>query len=407
MSGIQSGEKIAFLSEEIGGWNGVGQGAISIVRALEASELPLSVVTPEIYDPTLKQQAERHVLDWTSPPVRVRLPERWDRSAARKTASWLKNGVLDRNREWRLSRIRPALTIVHSMGSQALWESVRPQLGGVPAIIVQESPHFFDNSTLKRNLEVALAALADYRFLIFVSARVRDKWLALDGLAGKTAFYLPNCCREDAVLAALQQDRAQVRERLGFTADGFHVVCVASVQARKGQDVLLDWMAPLTAAIPNLELHLVGSVVRGWGEQFREEVQASVWRERIHLYGRRDDPLDFIYAADALVLPSRSEAMPLVLLEAMALGTVIVASDVDGIPELIQDSEAGLLFSHDTPAVLVAALSAVAHDAELRKRLVASARESYWKNFSRAEHFKRYVAALETMLEMVGREGNL
>ncbi len=55
--------------------------------------------------------------------------------------------------------------------------------------------------------------------------------------------------------------------------------------------------------------------------------------------------MDLLHAADVLAFPSRAEAMPRTILEAMVMKKPIVASDVDGIPELIEDGKTGLLFA--------------------------------------------------------------
>lgn len=78
--------------------------------------------------------------------------------------------------------------------------------------------------------------------------------------------------------------------------------------------------------------------------------------------------------AEVLVMPSRSEGLPMALLEAMAYGMAAVATRVGGIPEVVDDGADGLLVPPEDPAALVAALGKLAADPELRRRLGTAAR---------------------------------
>src|SRR5206468_6418616 len=78
--------------------------------------------------------------------------------------------------------------------------------------------------------------------------------------------------------------------------------------------------------------------------------------------------------ADALVLPSFMEGLPIVLMEAMALGTAVIASRVAGIPELVQDGTSGLLFSPGDWTGLVGCMNRILEDSDLRQRLQENGR---------------------------------
>jgi glycosyltransferase involved in cell wall biosynthesis len=109
--------------------------------------------------------------------------------------------------------------------------------------------------------------------------------------------------------------------------------------------------------------------------------------------------MDLIRAADVLLLPSRAEAMPLVVLEAMAVGTPVVATDVDGIPEIIDHGRSGLLFSLDTPDSMVSLLSKLAFNSSVRDDLAQQASDRYWAEFSTT----RQVARLDSILNSIAR----
>jgi glycosyltransferase involved in cell wall biosynthesis len=78
--------------------------------------------------------------------------------------------------------------------------------------------------------------------------------------------------------------------------------------------------------------------------------------------GVREDIADVLAAADVVVLPSLSEGFPFVLLEALAMGCPVVASRVNGVPELIEDHKTGLLVPPRDPQALAAAIREILSD---------------------------------------------
>jgi colanic acid/amylovoran biosynthesis glycosyltransferase len=104
---------------------------------------------------------------------------------------------------------------------------------------------------------------------------------------------------------------------------------------------------------------------------------------RVHFSGRlgEQETLQEIARADILVLASFMEGLPIVLMEAMAMGTAVIASRVAGIPELVEDSQAGLLFTPSNWDELAACIGRLIDDEPLRLRLVRHGREVVGKGF--------------------------
>jgi glycosyltransferase involved in cell wall biosynthesis len=80
-------------------------------------------------------------------------------------------------------------------------------------------------------------------------------------------------------------------------------------------------------------------------------------------------------ASDILILPSYTEGLPLVLLEAMSQGLAVIASDVGGISEIVRDGETGLLFEAGNAVALADAITKLSADEQLRNILSENARE--------------------------------
>jgi glycosyltransferase involved in cell wall biosynthesis len=96
-------------------------------------------------------------------------------------------------------------------------------------------------------------------------------------------------------------------------------------------------------------------------------------RERVVFTGQSSEVWPFYSAADVFVLPSHSEGSPNVLLEAMAGGIPIVATEVGGVPEMVEQNQSALLVPANDPPALAAAIVRVLIDGELAQRLTTNA----------------------------------
>jgi len=136
-------------------------------------------------------------------------------------------------------------------------------------------------------------------------------------------------------------------------------VYVGSDIVRKGLDVLLRAVASLPA---DLDWHLtVVGATRGQCEQAFPDLRAQCSNPRILFAGKLEkEPLrQTLWHSHVFVLPSRAEALGVALLEALAAGLPVVATQVGGIPEIVSDPAAGILVSPDDPAALAAALARI------------------------------------------------
>jgi glycosyltransferase involved in cell wall biosynthesis len=107
----------------------------------------------------------------------------------------------------------------------------------------------------------------------------------------------------------------------------------------------------------------------------------------VKLLGRQPEEraLEEIGRSDMLVLASFMEGLPVVLMEAMAMGVPVIAPDVAGIPELVQHGESGLLFTAGDWDQLAERMSALGNDPALRARLALAARRRIEGQFDIAD----------------------
>ncbi len=141
----------------------------------------------------------------------------------------------------------------------------------------------------------------------------------------------------------------QAREKLGISGQEKVLLFVGNLLPVKGVDLLLTAFARVASQDPDLYLYLGGD--GPLRRTLAEQADRLGIRERVHFMGRRPyEEIPFwINSADAVVLSSRSEGLPSILLESMGCGKAMVATDVGGISEILRDGETGFLVEPENP----------------------------------------------------------
>lgn len=196
-------------------------------------------------------------------------------------------------------------------------------------------------------------ALCEADGVIAVSADLAARVVALGAAPERVATVL------DGVDRTLFHpgDRAAARQRLGLADDRRHLLYIGNLLPVKGVDVLLQACQAMDAKRQDWRLHLVGDGAER--ARLQAQAQSAGLADRVVFHGAQPHAAlpDWLRAADLFVLPSRSEGIPNVLLEASACGTPYVASRVGGIPE-IAALGAGVLVPPEQPQALAGAIDA-------------------------------------------------
>ncbi|HMI91437.1 MAG TPA: glycosyltransferase family 4 protein, partial [Polyangiales bacterium] len=175
------------------------------------------------------------------------------------------------------------------------------------------------------------------------------------------------------------------RERIGAAAHDLLIGFTGNLVPRKGVDVLIRAFARVQARRPDLQLLIAGRVPIGSPTDYREHYAAlarSLGVEaRVHFLGFVADVRPLVRALDVLVLPSLQEPFGRSIIEAMALGTPVIASRVGGIPEVLDDGVDGLLVPPADDLALGHALERLVSDAALRTALSARAEQEVRARF--------------------------
>ena len=183
-------------------------------------------------------------------------------------------------------------------------------------------------------------------------------------------------------LAGLPAGAAKPRRR---------VMTVANLRPEKSHETLIAAAAQLTADFPDVQFQIVGDGPRR--AELEALVRASGLERTVVFLGHREDVSDLLGAADVFVLPSKSEAFPNGVIEAMAAGLPVIASAVGGLLDLIEPDGTGVLVPAGDANALAAALRRLLSDPALAERLGTAAEAQVRQRYS----FERMVASFEEL----------
>jgi glycosyltransferase involved in cell wall biosynthesis len=171
--------------------------------------------------------------------------------------------------------------------------------------------------------------------------------------------------------------------------DAFAVLCVAGLRPEKRVDLFIKAVAAARREDASLRGYVAGE-----GPE-RERLERLAEGSGVTLLGVRRDVLELIRAADAVCLPSEAEALPMSILEAMALERPVVATDVGGTAEQVVDGETGHLVPAGDPDAIRHALLALAADPERARELGAAGRRRQRERFTGEAMVDGYLSAFE------------
>lgn len=163
-----------------------------------------------------------------------------------------------------------------------------------------------------------------------------------------------------------EHDRRALRRKHGLDPEAVIVVNIGSVCERKGQHIYIrgiDLLHRGPSVLPGAPVQwvMVGAREGLYMETLREDI-ALMGLHHVRIFPETPDIYDFYHLADVLVCTSFEESFPRVLLEAMVFGTRIVSTDVNGIPEMLRNSDEAYLVPAGDPFKLAAALQAALRD---------------------------------------------
>lgn len=276
---------------------------------------------------------------------------------------------------------RHRIDILHShLFCSSLFASPIGRLCGVPVIV--ETPHVRERWRRGRVKSSFVVDRLVGRFVdhfIAVSQSNADYLRTEKRLPARKVVAIENGC--DLGRFAALPDAAPLRERLGFGKDDPVLAVVGRLEPQKGHRVLLDALVRVLRDHPRARLVCVGEGAE------RPALEAQCSRtglgEAVRFVGYQADVRSWLALADVAVLPSFYEGLPLVAIETLAAARPLVATAVDGTPEVVVDGRTGITVPPGDAVALAAAIGRLLARPALGRQLAVEGRRWVHERFGR------------------------
>jgi glycosyltransferase involved in cell wall biosynthesis len=283
----------------------------------------------------------------------------------------------------RLARVlrEQKIDVLHShMFRASLFASPIGKLCGVPVII--ETTHVRETwrkgwFKSKFIIDRAVGHFID-RYIAVSEANSRYL-VERKGIPEKKVSVIQNGCSIERVERSAAHPEG-IRESLGFSKSDLVLLVMARLEPQKGHRILLQALSLLRAEIPSIRLICLGTGTLK--DELTKTVRDLGLEDIVRFVGFRSNVGDWLAAADIGVLPSFYEGLPLTAVETLAAGIPLVATAVDGTPEVVVDGETGHLVPPGDPAAMAEAIGRLARQPELRRKFALAGRDRVLKQFT-------------------------
>ncbi|PWK67546.1 glycosyltransferase family 4 protein [Aminobacter sp. AP02] len=192
--------------------------------------------------------------------------------------------------------------------------------------------------------------------------------------------------------------RSKVLAEIGVPAETQLFGYVGTLVERKRPVLFVEALAAMKRMAPDMKLAglLLGNSLNGLDDQAKSRAEALGIAEHIHFLGFRYPVEPWVAALDALLVTAVDEPLGRTIVEAMLLGTPVVAADSGGNPEAIEDGETGLLVRPDEPDEFAKAGLKLVREPSMRRHIVETARSNARARFSVERHVREITRVHKT-----------
>jgi len=194
-----------------------------------------------------------------------------------------------------------------------------------------------------------------------------------------------------------QYDAKRERERMNLPHDVPIAAVIGRLDPQKGQDDFVRAASEVIQQVPNAHFVIVGEETKsekGFTAHLQKLVEELQLEKKVRFLPYTDEVPRMLSAIDLLVLPSHSETFGYILVEAMAMGKPVVATNAGGVPEIVEDGKSGLLCAPRDARAMAGHIVDLLRNPDLYSRIAFEARRRATKHFD----FRSQMTRLEEIL---------
>jgi len=268
---------------------------------------------------------------------------------------------------------------------------VAGKLSKVPIIHTRHhiDEHYQSGTFVHRWLDRTVAKKSDH---VVVCSDAAKNWLIkVEGVRTKNISVI-NQGFDYHYLNPSTQEIEKARSDLGLSKKSLNIICVARYSKAKGQNYLLLALAELIKTKPNITVTFMGPGDSNWLKRLVREFELE---EYVTILPSRDDVPACIAAADMVIHPSLADSFSQLVIEAQAVGGVLIASDIAAVREQIIDGKTGFIVAPRDPASIVKTVIHLMDNPEVAISIRRNAPGHVRKNFTWQRMVTEEISCLE------------
>ena len=288
---------------------------------------------------------------------------------------------------------RRSIDVIHAHEfAMNVYGALLSRITGIPNVTTVHGKNYYCEK-LRRRLGYRFAARQS--IMVAVSEDLKQFLVKSTAIPPERIRVVPNGINLNRYLT--NGEDATVRRELGIKAGSPVIGTVGNLFAVKGQIYLIRACRIVAKTFPDFVL-----LVAGEGEELtvlQTEAHDLGIQENVKFLGFREDVPSLLQAMDVFVLPSLSEGLPLSVLEAQALQKPVVASDVGGVPEVVEDGISGFLVPPKNPQALADKILLLLRNTQLATDLGKEGRKRVEQAFSLEHMIQEYQSLYEELFQ--------
>lgn len=271
-------------------------------------------------------------------------------------------------------------------------------LARVPVIISSEHNIYVykEKRLVRRITNYVLSGITD--LMVAVSDAVAKDLIKYDGIDQSKIITLHNGVDTDRFDGKEKSINIRLELRLGI--NDFVLGFIGRLVPNKGLHYLIDEVSILKKEHDNIKLLIVGdgSLI----DSLKRKVKKLDLIDNVQFAGERRDIVDILSCIDIFVMPSVKEGLPNALLEAMAMRRPVIATNIGGIPEVVENNKTGILIESGKPKALAESVKRLKENGELARSMGNEARIHILDKFSIVSAVEKWQSLYVSLLEDKG-----